>query len=78
MMNKMLEEYDPKDPLEAKLMKRLFTDRNERMAERIAKKLKAEPGKSFFFAVGAGHLPGDDGIVERLRKAGYKVKRVEK
>jgi uncharacterized protein YbaP (TraB family) len=25
------------------------------------------------FAVGAGHLPGKDGIITLLRKAGYKV-----
>jgi TonB family protein len=28
---------------------------------------------SVFFAVGAGHLPGDDGLIDLLRKAGYTV-----
>ena len=28
------------------------------------------------FAVGAGHLPGSDGIINLLRKAGYKVEPV--
>jgi uncharacterized protein YbaP (TraB family) len=29
--------------------------------------------KSTFFAVGAGHLPGKDGVLTLLRKAGYRV-----
>src|SRR5262249_3311534 len=29
------EDYDPKDPLSAKLMKRMFTDRNKLMTERM-------------------------------------------
>ncbi|MBW1870740.1 MAG: TraB/GumN family protein [Deltaproteobacteria bacterium] len=78
LMKKMMEEYDPTNPLEKKLMKRLFYDRNEIMANRIAKKIKDSPSKSFFFAVGAGHMPGPDGIVERLRKAGFKVTRLGK
>ena len=34
--------------------------------------------KSTFFAVGAGHLGGDDGVISLLKKAGYKVKPVKK
>ncbi|WP_310377280.1 TraB/GumN family protein [Flavobacterium sp.] len=30
--------------------------------------------KSMFFAVGAGHLPGNMGVINLLRKAGYTVK----
>jgi uncharacterized protein YbaP (TraB family) len=29
--------------------------------------------KSMFFAVGAGHLYGDNGLISLLRKAGYTV-----
>jgi uncharacterized protein YbaP (TraB family) len=29
--------------------------------------------KSILFAVGAGHLPGDQGVINLLRKKGYKV-----
>jgi len=32
--------------------------------------------KSCFFAVGAGHLPGEEGLITRLRNEGYKVKPV--
>jgi len=31
-----------------------------------------------FFAVGAGHLWGDDGTISLLRKQGYKVEAVKK
>ena len=76
LLDKMTEEFDPSDPLDRKMMKLLFTDRNVRMAERIATKLKASPTKSMFFAIGSGHLPGPEGIVIRLQKAGFKVVRV--
>src|SRR4030095_1929586 len=34
------------------------------------------PGNSVVVAVGAGHLPGDKGVINLLRKAGYTVKPV--
>jgi uncharacterized protein YbaP (TraB family) len=46
------------------------------MAERIGAKLKAAPDKSQFFAVGAGHLIGDAGVLKLLEKQGLKVTRV--
>jgi uncharacterized protein len=69
------EGVDEKDPLSAKLMKRMFTDRNKSMTERIVKKVGPSPTKIHFFAVGSGHLIGDDGIVARLRKQGFEVTR---
>lgn len=42
------------------------------------KKLKdLLPGKSLLIAVGAGHLPGENGVINLLRKAGYTVTPVE-
>ncbi|ADR21445.1 lipoprotein [Marivirga tractuosa] len=32
---------------------------------------------SVFYAVGVGHLPGDEGVISLLRKAGYEVTAVE-
>jgi uncharacterized protein YbaP (TraB family) len=78
LMRRLKEEYDPNDPIQKKLMKNLFTDRNLRMAQRIATKIKAKPNKSFFFAVGAGHIPGDGGVVDLLKKDGFKVTRLGK
>ena len=33
--------------------------------------------KPTFFAVGAGHLPGERGLISLLRKAGYTVEGVK-
>ena len=38
---------------------------------------KAMISQSNFFAVGAGHLPGSDGVIFLLRKAGYIVTPIE-
>lgn len=76
MLAAMLESYDPENELDKKVMKRLFYDRNVRMADRIADKIKLAKDKSFFFAVGAGHLLGDDGMVRLLEKKGYKLERI--
>jgi uncharacterized protein len=43
------------------------------MAERIAPLLK---GGGAFIAVGALHLPGKTGLIERLRAEGYTVTKV--
>ncbi|MBI5536307.1 MAG: TraB/GumN family protein [Deltaproteobacteria bacterium] len=71
----ILDEYDPKDPIDKKMMKRLLLDRNEVMAERIAAKLKASPGQSMLFAVGTAHLVGVDSVVAKLQRRGVKVAR---
>jgi hypothetical protein len=71
------EQYDADDPLAVKLIKRVLWDRNARLADRIGAKLKADPDKAQFFAVGSGHVVGDDNIVPRLRKKGYVLTRVE-
>ena len=50
--------------------RRLIIDRNRRMADRIEPHL--EQG-SAFIAVGALHLPGESGLVNLYREAGYRV-----
>jgi len=62
--------------LSAKLVERLLTRRNRLMTERIAAKLRTEAGRAFFFAVGAAHLHGPNGLVELLRAEGLEVTRV--
>jgi uncharacterized protein YbaP (TraB family) len=52
---------------------RVLTKRNLKMADRI-KEMSA--GKSCFFAVGAAHLPGEDGLIELLTAKGFKVEPV--
>lgn len=47
-----------------------ITDRNHRMAERMVPIMQEQ---STFVAVGALHLPGDEGVIELLRGMGYVV-----
>ncbi len=70
-------EFDPQDPLDRKLLKRLITDRDKSMSESIDELIKANPQKNYFFAVGALHLPTEFGIVNRLQEMGYKMERIE-
>jgi hypothetical protein len=66
------------DPqLEARLMDRLLYRRDAIMAERMLGKLREHPSTSYFFAVGAAHLQGDRGLLASLRKAGYRLDRVQ-
>lgn len=50
--------------------KALVIDRNHRMAERID---SIAHRKSIFVAVGALHLPGEEGVLNLLRKRGYEI-----
>jgi uncharacterized protein len=52
------------------LMQRLLKDRNIRMVERLQSRLKQG---NVFIAVGAAHLPGPDGVLPLLERAGYRV-----
>jgi uncharacterized protein YbaP (TraB family) len=56
-----------------RLMNRLIDDRNQRMVKAMEEHLQT--GQTFV-AVGALHLPGKHGIINLLRKAGYKVEAV--
>jgi len=51
----------------------LIVDRNHRMAERMRQYL--QQGKAFI-AVGALHLPGEEGLLNLLEQQGYTVRRV--
>ena len=51
--------------------RRLLDDRSATMAEFAESRLKA--GGRYFMAVAAPHLLGRDGIVNRLRRMGYRV-----
>ena len=53
----------------------LITDRN---ADWLTKMPSIMADKPTFFAVGAAHLAGDDGVLSLLRKAGYTVSAVTK
>ncbi|MEM7187435.1 MAG: TraB/GumN family protein [Bacteroidota bacterium] len=53
---------------------RILNDRNHVMANSIEKAMKTG---SIFSAVGAAHLPGNEGIIEILRRKGFVVNPVE-
>jgi len=53
----------------------LLTDRNKLMAYRIESMMLRKP---VFAAIGSAHLPGDKGVLELLRKKGYKVRAIGK
>ncbi|MCB0443321.1 MAG: TraB/GumN family protein [Flavobacterium sp.] len=48
----------------------MLTERNKKWVPRIISIAKEKPT---FFGVGAGHLGGENGVINLLRKAGYKV-----
>ncbi|MDB5257775.1 MAG: hypothetical protein JWM14_2470 [Chitinophagaceae bacterium] len=52
----------------------LLTDRNKLMAFRIETMMLRKP---VFAAIGSAHLPGEKGVLELLRRKGYKVRAVD-
>ena len=56
------------------IYKKTMTDRNLNMTEKIASYLRS--GGCVFVVVGAGHLVGELGIVELLRKEGFTVEQL--
>ncbi|MBI4472819.1 MAG: TraB/GumN family protein, partial [Acidobacteria bacterium] len=63
-----------KTPEMGKYGETFLKNRNERWVPIIEKAAAAKPT---FFAVGAGHLGGADGVIALLRKAGYTVAPVQ-
>jgi hypothetical protein len=71
---RLSEKYKGSNPrAQDELMRRLLTERNHNMAKRMPERLKEG---NAFIAVGALHLPGEDGLLQLLSKAGYRVTRV--
>lgn len=83
----MLDAYNQKDlnklaalvketnsPMYQKYADILTTNRNKNWIPGIEKAAKANPT---FFGVGAAHLVGDQGVINLLRKKGYKVEAVK-
>jgi uncharacterized protein YbaP (TraB family) len=52
----------------------LLTNRNKKWIPKIAAMSKQ---KSTFYAVGAAHLGGQNGVLRLLMKEGYKVKAIK-
>jgi uncharacterized protein YbaP (TraB family) len=56
------------------IRRRLFDDRNARMAERIESIVRS--GTPAFVAVGAAHLVGRDSVIALLRKKGLSIRQL--
>ena len=68
---RLSEKMAPKDEaVHTKLMDRLLTQRNKRMIRRMMPHI--ETGNAFI-AVGVLHLPGKQGLLEKLAVRGYKI-----
>lgn len=65
LLQLMSEDEDTKDALDA-----LIFDRNRAWVKEMGEQL---PEGGYMYVVGAGHLPGGQGVIELLRKAGYTV-----
>lgn len=66
-----LYDYIQNDSLNIDDMYRFLDERNEKWISRMVDKMEQ---RSVFFAVGAGHLWGDKGVISLLREEGYTVK----
>ncbi|MCW1926359.1 TraB/GumN family protein [Luteolibacter arcticus] len=64
-------------PVMKKLMDSILKKRDGIMADYIETTLKKDPAKVHFFAAGAAHYAGAEGVPSLLEKKGYKVTRIE-
>lgn len=55
----------------------LLDGRNRKWVKALEQKMSQDEDISYFVAVGAAHLVGENGVPELLRKAGYTVERVQ-
>lgn len=71
----LYEKEDAEDPCPStrEEERALNGDRNQRWLEKLPALMKEKPS---FIAVGCLHLPGSDGLIEGLRKMGYRVEPV--
>lgn len=67
------QQVDAEDPVDQKFLEALLFQRNTRMADRVAQLLQKNPGKSYLFAFGAGHMPGRRGVAQLLRDQGFDI-----
>lgn len=71
----LFEKSTAENMMNAKAKKYMLDERNGNWVKLLPEMMENE---SVFVAVGAAHLAGNDGVINLLRKAGYKVKPVTK
>ncbi len=55
---------------------KLFLQRDNKIVEKLDNMLKSNEKKTYFVVVGAGHLIGEDGLLQLLKSRGYKAKQL--
>ncbi len=71
-----LEYADLEDPATRQFLDAAIHQRNARMAATIIEQLEARPDDAHFFAIGALHIPGPEGVQARLEKSGRTLTRL--
>ena len=59
------------------LLDRLIDQRNYKMAETIQNLVGENSSQRYFFAIGAGHFWGDNGINTLLQEKGYSLEKID-
>lgn len=74
---KFLTSYMKDEPFYDMLLARLMNDRNIRMTASMLSLVEENPEQTFFFAVGAGHFWGKQGINQLLMDKGYSIQGID-
>ena len=61
-------------PQMARIYERILYERNRNMADKIQDFLRTD--RTYFIVVGAGHLTGNKGILDLLKKRGYSIEQL--
>lgn len=65
------------DELTAEYNNIFWTERDKHMADKVIEYLGDENDSTYFIIVGAGHLIGEDGVINLLDKQGYALEQVK-
>lgn len=74
MQQLLIDEPLQKYPESKPFFDKMFTDRNLTMTDKIKGYL--DDNNTYFVVVGAGHLIGEEGIINLMKEAGFSVKRL--
>lgn len=74
-LSELFEMTSNDEMMDAEAQNFMLDIRNKNWIKKMPEMMKLH---SVFFAVGAAHLPGENGVINLLRQAGYTVKSIEK
>lgn len=73
-MESIMKEIVREDGRLSPIYEKLIYERNRKMASKIEDYLRTK--ETYFVIVGAGHLVGDRGVIEKMREKGYAVEQL--